>query len=96
MIVERFTIPIKPGRMDEALSMLKEEKKNLFASFTIRICSPNISPRDVVVIDLDFADMPEHDKLWGEIFAKKEWGEWQEKWDKIRAGQSANHIWFLD
>ena len=96
MIVERFTIPIKPGKMDKALSMIKDEKNNLFASFTLRICSPFISPRDVVVIDLDFEDMAEHDQLWGEIFAKEAWNVWQAKWDKIRAGQSSNYIWTLE
>jgi hypothetical protein len=94
--VERFTIPIKPGKMDEALSMLKDDQ--IFASFAKRrrILSPLISPRDVVVVDLDFEDMAEHDQVWGEIFAKKEWNVWQAKWDEIRAGQSSNHIWTLE
>lgn len=94
MIVERFTIPIKPGKMDEALSMLKDE--NIFAPFTRRIFSPFISPRDVVVIDLDFEDMAEHDQIWGEVFANKEWDAWLAKWDEIRAGQSSNHLWTLE
>ena len=96
MIVERFTIPIKPGKMDEALSMVKDDQ--IFASFAKRrrILSPLISPRDVVVVDLDFEDMAEHDQLWAEIFAKEAWTAWQAKWDEIRAGQSSNHIWTLE
>ena len=73
MIVERFTIPIKPGKMDEALIMIKDD--NIFASFTRRrrICSPLISPRDVVVVDLIL-------KIWlsminyGERFLRKKLG----------------------
>jgi hypothetical protein len=96
MIVERFTIPIKPGKMDEALSMIKDDQ--IFASFAKRrrILSPYLSPRDVVVVDLDFEDVDEHDKLWGEIFAKEAWTAWQAKWDEIRAGQSTNHVWILE
>ena len=96
MIVERFTIPIKPGKMDEALSMLKDDQIFGFFVKRRRILSPYISPRDVLVVDLDFEDMAEHDRVWAEISAKEAWNEWQAKWDEIRAGQSSNHIWTLE
>jgi hypothetical protein len=96
MIVERFTIPIKPGNLDEALNLLKDGKENIWPFFSCRIYSPYFSEQDTLVVDNDFEDMVEHDKLWEQLFAKEEWNAFIEKWDKLRAGRGTHHIWGLD
>ncbi len=96
MIVERFTIPIKPGNLEDALNLLKEGKKNIWPFFSCRIYSPYFSQSDTLVVDNDFEDMAEHEKLWEQLSAKEEWTAFIEKWDELRAGQSTHHIWGLD
>jgi hypothetical protein len=97
MIVERFTFPIKPGNMDEAVNWLKEGRKNIWPFFkNARIYSPLIGEQDVMAADCDFEDMAEHDKLWQQVFANEEWGKWKAKWDTLRAGGTTHRISLLE
>ena len=50
----------------------------------------------IKLVDNDFEDMAEHDKLWEKLIAKEEWGEFIEEWDKLRAGRGKHEIWNLE
>ena len=97
MIVERFTVPIKPGKMEEAVNLLKDGRKNIWPEFSnCRIYSPNFSDNDTVVISSDFEDIVEHRDLWEIVGAKKEFDEFLQKWNEVVTGGGTHQIWNLE
>ena len=96
MIVERFTIPIKPGNIEEALNLLKDGRKNIWPFFSCRIYSPWFSEQDTLIADNDFEDMAEHDKLWEQVGAKEEWSVYLGKLNELIDGPYTHTLWTLE
>jgi hypothetical protein len=53
MIVQRFTVQIKAGKLGEALELAKEGRKNIWPLFPSRIYSTFIGPMDTLVIEMN-------------------------------------------
>lgn len=96
MIVDRFVVQVKPGKVDEALALAKEGRKNLWPFYPSRIYTPYFSRMNTIIIENEFKDMVEHDKLIPKVVANEGWGLWIEKWDELIAGPSTREIWNVE
>ncbi|MFC1997229.1 hypothetical protein ACFLXI_06435, partial [Chloroflexota bacterium] len=81
MIVQRITVQIKPGKLDEALTLAKEGRRNVWTFFkSSKIYSSNIGPLSTIVFESEFDDLAEVDKLWKQLGTTENWGTWYTKW----------------
>ena len=63
MIVNRYTIPIKPGKMNEAVKMALEGSKNIWSIYPSKVYTSNFGTMDKLIIDCEFNDVTEQQKL---------------------------------
>ena len=92
MIVQRMTISIKPGRMDEVLTLLKEDRKR--SGFQSRLYQIDIGTFGQIAIELEFEDMAAREKFWTEWGAVPERPAFMEKWlEYTKSG--GTEIWTL-
>lgn len=97
MIVQRFTVQIKPSKMDEALELAKEGRRNVWPFFkSSKIYSSNIGPLSTIAFESEFEDLAEFDKLWKRLGVTDEWGTWYPKWMGVSTGQGANELWNVE
>ena len=96
MIVQRFTVQLKAGKLGEALELAKEGRKNIWPLFPSRIYSTFIGPMDTLVIENEYADLAEWEKLGHQIYAKEEWGQWVAKFNQLATGGGTIEIWNLE
>jgi len=96
MIVERYTFQIKNGKWDEALELFKEGRKNIWSFFSCRIYSCNYGPINTLVIDNEFKDRAEMDKLWEKLAAKEEWPQFVAKMNEFTTEQGTHTLWTIE
>jgi len=96
MIMERFTIQIKPGKFDEALELTKDGRKNLWPFFSARIYSCNWGTLNTLLLESDFEDMVEHDKLWEQLWAKEGWSAYMTKLNELIDGPYTHTLWTIE
>lgn len=96
MIVMQYTFQIKPGKLDEALKLAKDGRKNIWPTVNGRIYSSNIGPMNTIVIENEHKDITEQLKHSKQVIAKEAWGPWETKWNELVTGQSANHVWNVE
>ena len=96
MIVERFIRQIKHGKLNEALELAKEGRKNIWPEFSCRIFTSNIGTMNTIVTENEFEDMAEREKLYQQVVAKEEWGPWIDRWSELLTGNGANEVWDLE
>ena len=96
MIVERYTVQVKDGKWDETLELLKDGRKNIWPSIPCRIYSCNYGPFNTLVIDNEFEDMADLEKKWKKLGAKKKFGAWLAKWEKVTTEQGSHTLWTLE
>jgi hypothetical protein len=95
MIVNRYTIPVKPGKMDEAVKMALEGSKNIWSNYPTKVYTSNFGTMDRLIIDCEFKDVTEQQKLTARVVATKEWAQWIDKFNEFLIGQGTNEVWNL-
>jgi hypothetical protein len=84
VIVERRTYPINPGCEQDMVNLIKEEMEALGGNVVYRIYhNPLAGPLDVVVHEMQFQDMAEHDKFWTRWLETRATPAFWEKWYKL-------------
>jgi len=83
MIVQRYSLQYKNGKWDELLELVKDGRKNLFSSLSMKVYSMDYGPNNMVVFDIEFEDQAELDKLWEQTMAKEEWSPWIAKFGEL-------------
>jgi hypothetical protein len=96
MIVERWTQQEKPVKFEEALSLAKEGRDDIWSFIPCRILTSNVGPRNIIIIEHEFKDFAERDELQGKLLEKENWGPWLERWVKATTRQSVNDIWSIE
>lgn len=83
MIVQRITYEVKPGRLPEAIGLLKSKLKEevwperrVYSSRTRDLTSPR---GDVVIEDLPFESLAQLEALWAKWRTLPEAGPWVEE-----------------
>lgn len=92
MIVQRMTIKVKPGHMEDVLALLKEDRKQMGRNH--RLYEIDLGTFNQVAIELEFEDMAAREKLWTEWGARPETAAFMEKWLEWTKG-GTNEIWNL-
>ena len=95
MIVNRYTIPVKPGKMNEAVKMALEGSKNIWSIYPSKVYTSNFGTMDTLIIDCEFRDVHEQQKLTAQVVEMKEWDLWIAKFNELTIGQGTNEIWNL-
>ena len=96
MIVMRWTFQIKPTKFDEALDLARDGKKNVWSNMNGKIYFSNIGPLNTIILENEFKDMAEREKLSAEVVAKEEWGQWLAKWNEVTTGEGNNEVWNVE
>ena len=95
MIVNRQTMIVKPGRLDEAEALAVAETKRVSFPHSRRLYSSNISPYDRLVFEAEFENLAEYEKFWAEWRASPETAAFQEKFNDLLEAGGTNEIWTL-
>ena len=96
MIVERWTYPVKRGCQEAVVKILKEETEaNTPFTHSYRIYTPDICPRDVVVIEWEYEDLKDMQMCWDAFYAKRGTPEFYEKWDELVERGGHRETWDL-
>jgi hypothetical protein len=102
MIVQRYTVQVKPGRTEELVDLMlshaaaREAEGRDFHAF--RISTPSLSgqPGNRLMFELEFEDLAEFQAWWDEWFALPTSPPYLEKWNAlIERGTDTNEIWNL-
>lgn len=96
MIVMRWTFQIKPGKLDEALNLAKDGRKNIWDFYTSRIYTSNIGPWGNLVIENEFKDMAEREKLVTRVVENEKWAPWIAGWNELITGEGKNEVWNVE
>ena len=96
MIVERYTLIVKNGKWDEALDLFKEGRRIFGLSFPAEFTLVTTANVNTLVIDNEFKDMAEHDKLWEQLAAKEEWPQFMAKMNELTTEQGSHTLWTLE
>jgi len=94
MIVERSTVKVKQGCMEELVALAKSEGEK--EGWSCRIYSPNKAPRDTLVVEWEFESLAESEKYWAEWWAKPETAALMEKWYALTERGGNEEIWNLE
>ena len=65
MIVQRVTVRYKPGKVQEALALIKEERNRIKYPYT-RYYLPH-SDENVIIGEFEFESIEEKDKFWSDF-----------------------------
>ena len=94
MIVQRITVQIKHGKLNEALEMAKEGRSQWPISG--RLYSSIYGKFNTVVFENEAENSAELDKYWEQVNASEEWGPLLVKWNELTVnGLSTNELWRL-
>ena len=93
MIVERFTVQIKPDKMEEALEHAMEGKKTVWPNRSSKIYSSLTGTAYIIEFDAEFEDMAEAEKSWNQLVETEAWNSWLTKWQGFITGQTTREFW---
>ena len=96
MIVERWTFQLKPKKYQKAFELAKEGRDDVWSFIPCKIFSPNVGPRNTIVIENEFNDLSDRQTQMGKMFENEKWDSWIERWDKVTLGPGVNEIWNIE
>ena len=95
MIVNRMTVTVKQGHMDELIEHLKEGRKR--GGYDFRLYRSSLGTYDQIAYEFEFEDMAAFDKFWTEWNALPETPAFLEKWnDFTKAGGTNEICWLIE
>ena len=93
MIVQRMTVNVKKGCMQELLEFLKEIRKK--RGYNYRLYQSNLGTFDQIALEMELDDLAAFDKFWTEYFALPETPASDKKWNELTEPGGTNEIWNL-
>ena len=88
MIVNRMVFNFKPGKLSEAVALVRaglEEYGLPETPHGMRMYRPHVSSYDQLIIEVEFEDLAQHVAYWKAWFASPRADEWSERWLALRA-----------
>ena len=93
MIVNRVSVTVKQGRMEELVELLKEGRKQ--GGYNARLYQSHLGNRDQIAYEFEFEDYAAYDKFWTEWYALPDTPAFLEKWNEITKAGGTNELWWL-
>ena len=93
MIVQRSTLKVKQGRMEEAVALVLAAAERERSAVT-RVYTIDIGQRDRLAIEWEFENLAAYEQYWTEWRAKPTYAEFRKKWYEILYG-GETEIWRL-
>lgn len=93
MIVQRMTINVRQGRMQDVLTFLKEDRKR--GGYKYRLYESNFGTYNQIAFEFEFEDMAAQEKFWAEWGALPETPAFFERWHELTKSDGTNEIWRL-
>ena len=94
MIVNRLTITVKQGRMQEFVELLKERRKQGEYN-NVRLYQSHLGTRDQIAYEIEFEDYAAYDKFFTEWYALPDTPAFLEKWNVMTKAGGTNELWWL-
>ena len=79
MIVEKNTVVVKQGGMDEAVTEVKSLLEAGGFPHAFRIYVPHTGPQGVIVVETEYESLAEFEKYWKDFFASPEADAWRKE-----------------
>ena len=93
MIVQRLTVNVKKGCMDDVLALLKADRKRTGIDY--RIYAINIGTYDQISLEIESENLADYEKGWAEWGSTPEAAAFMEKWLELTKTGGTNEIWTL-
>lgn len=94
MIVQRTTVKVKRGCMQEAVALCKSFDES--GGITCRTYTSRIGRHDTLVVDHEFESLAEMEKVWAEWRANPDYPAFLEKWLALAERGGYTEIWNLE
>jgi hypothetical protein len=91
MFIDRGTMPIKPGCVEETIRLWKAEIER--APLPLRLYTAFYGPLDVLVGDTAAESQGATEKMWDEWGARPENPKFFEQWNRLIAGGGRAELW---
>ena len=95
MLVDRRTLNIQAGGMEEALKILSSERSRMGWKRAIRIYSPSVASFDQIIVEFVFENLAEMEEFWNTWGATPGADEFWGKWNEASATGGRREIWEL-
>ena len=93
MIVNRLTVTVKQGRMEEFAELLKERRKQ--GGYNVRLYQSHLGTRDQIAYEFEFEDYAAYDKFFTEWYALPDTPAILEKSNDMTNAGGTNELWWL-
>lgn len=99
MIVNRQSIHVRPGRMQDAVKLaakeIAAERERSGYTGRARICTSSIGQFDQMAIEWEYENLAEYEMFWADWSARPTTPEFMKKWLELTKGGGTNEIWDL-
>jgi hypothetical protein len=95
MIVQRITYKVKPGHVEEAVALAREQKARYVGVVPVRFYAPGLSPPYTIAVEFEFENLAALDALWTRMGTDPDWAAFMEKWTALLASGGTNNTWTL-
>ncbi len=93
MLINRRTSLVKPGRVAEAIALLKSGASHLDWVPPFRVLQSSIGTVNQVVLELEFETLADYDKFWTSYRAAPESADVMAMWNELNLSGGTNEIW---
>jgi uncharacterized protein YpbB len=93
MIVNRYKVTVKQGRMQELVELLKKMREQ--GGYSGRLYQSHLGTRDQIAYEYEFEDYAAYDKFWTEWYALPDTPAFLEKWNDMTIAGGTNELWWL-
>ena len=96
MIVQRDTVYVKVGCMDQAIELIKAEMSKREGPPKWRILTPQFGVRtDMIVVEWEFESLAKLEEFWAVWLAKPETAEFWKRYNQLVETGGHNETWNL-
>jgi hypothetical protein len=95
MVVERYTVNVRPGLLQE-LAALARREADRYPAVAIRVSTPVFGPLDTMAIEWEFENVAAREAYWDGWYAQPETPAFMEKWNELDAGGGTDELWAVE
>lgn len=98
MVINRRTFIIKPGRMEEAVKLIKDTGEGNATAPNrglMRLSDAIFGPFGVLSMEVEFENLDEYQKYWDYLFGLPQMDKFFETWNVITDAGGTNELWEL-
>lgn len=95
MIVQRITVHCKPGKVNEAIALVKEEIANSNFPHAVRMYTPQVDANNTTINEYEFENIAELEQFWANWETRPETAVFHEKYRPLIEPDMVNEIFDL-